>query len=594
LRLSERAARAGSAAHARDPRVAELEALLATATGPAERLAYMLALADHLGGLDARESLRYAEDAEALAGRLNRQAARAEALYLTGRGAEQLLDYARALGMYADALIAFEAVDDMAGVAKVLRALGYLHDTLGDFATALDHLFRALALDERNGTPASRAATLRTIGIVHSRSGDIAAGLDYYRQSLAHTEQSQEPVERGKTLNNIGINLKNLGRIEEALAALGEADAIFARLDQPLHRCSTRNNLGLAQERAGMFDLAEATLRDALALSQEVGYGQGVANAELALGRLMSRQQRHDEARDFLESALALCQRSGLRHLAAECHEALADHHESRGDYGTALVHQRRFHKAERELWSEAAVSKMRALQVHHEVEVARREAEAMRERQEALARANTELEALNASLTEANVVRIALVDQLERQTYEDALTGLANRRRLDLRLAESFALVQRHGRPLAVAVADLDHFKRVNDEHSHAAGDAVLKTLAGLLQGQVRQTDLVARYGGEEFVLVLSEADAEAARVVCEKVRSTVEQHAWERIAPGLQLTISIGFCADTSHESAERMLAEADAELYAAKAAGRNRVSGTGSSLREVPAAPVRSAGP
>jgi diguanylate cyclase (GGDEF)-like protein len=565
-----------------DPKAATLAAQLAASRNPAERLGHMLALADHLGALDAREALRYAEDAEALADTLNRPAGRAEALYLKGRSAEQLLDYAGALGMYADALIAFEAVDDMVGVAKVLRGLGYLHDSLGDFATALDHLFRALALDERNGTPASRAATLRTIGIVHSRSGDIATGLDYYRQSLAFAEQSGEPVERGKTLNNIGINLKNLGRVEESLAALAEADALFARLDMPLNRSSTLNNLGLAQERAGMLDLAERTLREALALSQRTGYGAGVANAELALGRLISRQQRPDEARQFLDSALALCQRTGLRQLAAECHEALADHLESRGEYGAALIHHRRFHKAERALWSEAAVTKMRALQVYHEVEAARREAEAMRERQEALARANAELEALNASLTEANVVRIALVDQLERQTYEDALTGLANRRRLDLRLSESFALVQRHGRPLAVAVADLDHFKRVNDEHSHAAGDAVLKTLAGLLQGQVRQTDLVARYGGEEFVLVLSEADAEAARVVCEKIRGTVEQHDWHAIAAGLSLTISIGFCADTSHDSAERMLAEADAELYAAKAAGRNRVSGTGSSLR------------
>jgi diguanylate cyclase (GGDEF)-like protein len=569
--------------------VAALARALAAAGSPPERLGHMLALADHLGSLDAREALRYAEDAEALATTLNRQAARAEALYLKGRSAEQLLDYGRALGMYADALIAFEAVDDMVGVAKVVRSLGYLHDTLGDFATALDHLFRALALDERNGTPASRAATLRTIGIVHSRSGDLAAGLDYYRQSLAFAMQSEEPVERGKTLNNIGINLKNLGRIDEALAALGEADGLFAALDLPLNRCSTLNNLGLARERAGQYELAEETLRQALELSQRTGYGLGVANAELALGRLLSRQQLHEEAGRLLESALALCQRSGLRQAAAECHEALADHHESRGDYAAALMHQRRFHKAERELWSEAAVSKMRALQVHHEVEAARREAKAMRERQEALARANAELEALNASLTEANVVRIALVDQLERQTYEDALTGLANRRRLDLRLSESFALVQRHGRPLAVAVADLDHFKRVNDEHSHAAGDAVLRTLAGLLQSQVRQTDLVARYGGEEFVLVLSEADAEAARVVCEKIRSTVEQYDWQQITPGLALTVSIGFCADTSYESVERMLAEADAELYAAKAAGRNRVSGTGSSLREQPSAHV-----
>ena len=538
----------------------------------------MLDLADHLGGLDAREALQYAEEAASLAVALNRPQPRAEALFLKARSAEALLDYSRALGSYADALVAFEGVDDMGGLAKVLRALGFLHDTLGDFPSALDHLFRALALDERSGDAGSRAATLRTIGIVHSRSGDIATGLDYYRQSLALADADRHPVERAKTLNNLGINLKNLGKLDESLAALSEADAIFVRLGMPYLRSGTLNNLGLAQERTGDIALAEATLREALELSQRTGYGTGVANAQLALGRLCSRAQRTDEGRAFLEAALAMCNRHGLRQLASECHEALADHHESQGDYAAALTHYRRFHRIEREVLSETAGNKMRALQIQHEVEGARREAEMMRERQEALARANHELEALNASLTEANVLRISLVDQLERQTFEDALTGLANRRRLDQRLTESFALVQRHGRPLAVAVADLDHFKRVNDQHSHAIGDAVLKTLAGILQRQVRQTDLVARYGGEEFVLVLSETDDEAARVVCEKVRAAVADHPWSEVAPGLALTVSIGYCADTALDSAERMLAVADAELYAAKAAGRNCVCGSG----------------
>jgi diguanylate cyclase (GGDEF)-like protein len=541
----------------------------------------MLDLADHLGTLDAREALQYAEEASSLATSLNRPHPRAEALFLKARCAESLLDYSRALGSYADALVAFEGVDDMGGVAKVLRALGFLHDTLGDFPSALDHLFRALALDERSGDAGSRAATLRTIGIVHSRSGDVATGLDYYRQSLALADADRHPVERAKTLNNLGINLKNLGKLDESLAALTEADGIFVRLGMPYLRSGTLNNLGLAQERTGDVVLAESTLRAALELSQRTGYGTGIANAELALGRLCSRAQRTDEGRAFLESALAMCNRHGLRQVAAECHEALADHHESQGDYAAALTHYRRFHRIEREVLSETAGSKMRALQIQHEVEGARREAELMRERQEALARANHELEALNASLTEANVLRISLVDQLERQTFEDALTGLANRRRLDQRLTEAFALVQRHGRPLAVAVADLDHFKRVNDQHSHAVGDAVLKTLAGILQRQVRQTDLVARYGGEEFVLVLSETDEEAARVVCEKVRAAVADHPWTEVAPDLALTVSIGYCADTSLDSAERMLAVADAELYAAKAAGRNRVCGSGPSI-------------
>ena len=190
--------------------------------------------------------------------------------------------------------------------------------------------------------------------------------------------------------------------------------------------------------------------------------------------------------------------------------------------------------------------------------------------------RANAELDALNISLTEANLQKTILLDQLERQTYEDALTGLANRRRLDHRLADEFALALRHGRPLAVVMTDLDHFKLVNDRFSHAVGDAALRATAKILMSQVRHTDLVARFGGEEFVIVLVQTDHEAALHVCEKLRVAIANHVWTAIHPGLALTLSIGVCADTSLPTHERMLAMADRNLYSAKAAGRNRVVG------------------
>ena len=124
--------------------------------------------------------------------------------------------------------------------------------------------------------------------------------------------------------------------------------------------------------------------------------------------------------------------------------------------------------------------------------------------------------------------------------------------------------------------MADLDHFKTVNDRFSHAVGDAALRATATVLSTLVRHTDLVARFGGEEFVIVLVETDAEAAVQVCEKLRQAIASHAWTTIHPGLALTVSMGVCADTSVPSYDRMLALADRNLYRAKAAGRNRVVG------------------
>jgi len=541
---------------------------------PRQRLPLLLAAADGLSDVDPRRAQDFALEAVALATQLADDAALSEALYQQARCAEQLLEHGAALDLFAKALAGFEAQSNEMAIAKTLRAISFIHDTLGDFSRALDHQLRALEIDELIGNTSSRAATLRTIGLVCSKTGDHAAGLEFYRQSLALCTREGDAHERGKTLNNIGINLKNLGQFDEALAALCEALKLFERLGMPLRQAATLNNLGLVQEKLGDPGAAERTLRDALALSESIDYPQGVAHAHLALGRLCIAQARHEEARQRLHAALEICERHNIKLTWYESHEALADYYERIGDSANALLHFRRFHELEHEVQMEAAGNKLRAFAIQYQVAAARREAELQRERQEVLTSANKDLDALNVSLTEANLQKTILLDQLERQTFEDALTGLANRRRLDQRLADEFALALRHGRPLAVAIADLDHFKLVNDRFSHAIGDAALRTLAKLLTSQVRHTDLVARFGGEEFVLVLVQSDAEAARRVCEKLRVAVERHPWDSLHPGLKLTLSIGVCADTTLPGHERMLAMADRNLYIAKAGGRNRV--------------------
>jgi len=555
--------------------VDDLQRRLESALNPAQRLPLLLEAVDVISATDAHRALDHAVEAAAVAAKLADGRAHAEALFQQGRCRELLLEHGAALALYARAQEGFEAAGDEPAVARALRALSFLQDILGDFSHALDHQLRALEIDERNGITANRAVTLRTIGLVCSKTGDHAAGLEFYRQSLAACAgENHNEHERAKTLNNIGINLKNLGRFDESLAALTEALQVFEALGLPLLQCVTLNNIGLVHDKLGDMAAAERTLRDALARSESLDYVQGTAHAQMALGRLYAAQLRNEEAQERLHLALRICERHSLDLTCFECHEALALLYERLGDFVKALHHFRRFHEIEREVQLESASNKLRAFAIQFQVTTAKRDAELQRQRQAVLTRANSELDALNVSLTEANLQKTMLLDRLERQTFEDALTGLANRRRLDQRLADEFALALRHGRPLAVAIADLDNFKLVNDRYSHAVGDAVLRAVAMLLSSQVRHTDLVARFGGEEFVLVLVQTDADAALRVCEKLRAAVERHAWDTMQPGLSLTISIGVCADTTLAGHERMLAAADRNLYLAKAGGRNRV--------------------
>jgi diguanylate cyclase (GGDEF)-like protein len=155
--------------------------------------------------------------------------------------------------------------------------------------------------------------------------------------------------------------------------------------------------------------------------------------------------------------------------------------------------------------------------------------------------------------------------EQLQRLSMEDALTGLANRRGLERRLA--LALAQPGEEPLFVAVLDVDQFKAVNDRHSHQVGDRVLKALAGLFQQQLRSEDIAGRWGGDEFVLAFRAAGAAQAQAVVERVRRAVHQHPWEALAPGLAVSISLGLTQASPDDDLDALLLRSDLGMYAHK---------------------------
>lgn len=123
-------------------------------------------------------------------------------------------------------------------------------------------------------------------------------------------------------------------------------------------------------------------------------------------------------------------------------------------------------------------------------------------------------------------LMNVHLYTETQRLARTDPLTGLANRRTFERRLEEEIVRVRRYEHPLSLLMADLDHFKAYNDTYGHQVGDAMLQQVAELLQGAVRETDLVARYGGEEFVILLPETPPDGVRAVAEKIRETVEEH--------------------------------------------------------------------
>jgi len=194
----------------------------------------------------------------------------------------------------------------------------------------------------------------------------------------------------------------------------------------------------------------------------------------------------------------------------------------------------------------------------------------------EVLARANEALMQMTLESERENVALHAAQEKLTAEASTDALTGLANRRHLEEYLAEHFRIAARYGTPLSLMIADIDHFKKVNDTHGHLAGDEVLRHVAAVVKATVREADLCARYGGEEFVVVMPATTLEGAAESAERVRRAVSAAVVSVEGTPIPVTLSAGcstYRAD-GPDTPDWLVKEADLALYEAKRSGRNAV--------------------
>jgi two-component system cell cycle response regulator len=168
--------------------------------------------------------------------------------------------------------------------------------------------------------------------------------------------------------------------------------------------------------------------------------------------------------------------------------------------------------------------------------------------------------------------------EQYQKQLFEsalrDGLTNTFNRRYFLDRLHGELRFAVRHTKPVALLFVDIDHFKKINDNHGHQAGDHVLSGVARVMMTTIRAEDVLARYGGEEFAIICREIELEGAAVLANRLVTAVAQKKFEYGGQIIPVTISVGAAVDRGGEAAQGLIANADAAMYEAKRSGRNRV--------------------
>ena len=449
---------------------------------------------------------------------------------------------------------------------ELMRTLTLAGSDVGEFALALDAAQEAVSLTVANGGGSALQATM-LMAIVCERMGDSWHALRLLNTAL-DGDTSSEPALAVVMACNwlcvicIGImhRLQGSGADDECRNLLSRARLVGERArtilqgtPHALYEVAVLGNLAEAMLYQGELDAAGQLLVRAHAQAVQRGLNAYAWRVQASRGSWMLATGQPVLA---LEAMTALLDEMGdapppqtevrVRHVAYLACRTLGRDHEALGYFEQVERAERIRSMAQLRAQSQLFVTRSEAQQAAWQTEQARQDAQRQRQRAAEL-----------ATIAE-----------------HDPLTGLGNRRHFDRRCAELLPPAACERRPLSLALIDIDHFKAVNDEFGHAAGDEVLQELARLLHENLRARDVVARHGGEEFVVVLPDTGLDGAAEVCERLRARVAGHLWpSEPLRRRRITISVGLTTAPDYDAAV-LLQRADEALYRAKRTGRNRL--------------------
>ncbi|MFI5932938.1 diguanylate cyclase [Actinoplanes sp. NPDC051494] len=480
------------------------------------------------------------------------------------------------LGRQAETLVAADHAEAVASAFGDVRTLRSIRLARLYALTALGRLQEALAVGEELTTPAGPRATdakiLADTGEVLLRMGRIDDGLQHLARAMVILDTAPRgSVRYVSAMYSLCDAAKVAELFELADESMAVPDGIFDFSEQyrsaaDQQRAELRLEWGLRLEQVGQEWEAQRLYSTSVELLERWRDPDGpLTSALLALG--LAKIGRHKESLDLIGELLMPARLTGQDHEARLLHLA---HGVVLRDTGDLRGARREFLAAD-----ELAALPAQRLIYRYELAVLATLEFPGEQAQSVLAALRGQLE----MLWRLRLDRRAMLQQAQRRlelelarttadqaATSDALTGLANRRVFDRRIVSAVTG--------ALLLIDVDRFKLINDAFSHGVGDTVLREIAGVLRTACRHDEVAIRFGGDEFAMFLSAGEREA-RLVAERIRTVILTRDWSDIAPGLRVTLSMGLATTRTGESGTDLYDRADANLYAAKRAGRNRLA-------------------
>lgn len=416
-----------------------------------------------------------------------------------------------------------------------------IHRHLGDAAQSLEHAVLSVELLDDTATGHMQIWHRAKLADALAFAGSMDAARERFDQAERLTTELDRPFLQLYVLNNYAYS-------EHAVGNYAQAELVAQRLRvlATTHNfeldATVLDTIGAIELGNGHYAAAEQTMLQCIEKYSLIRRDDADAMPEylLNLARAQRGLKAYERAQHSLDESRRLCADRELGHFLVQVHQEQAELHAARGEFAEAYEAHKSFFAAYMGLRSRQREAQARTRQALFETAEARQEAERFRE-----------------------------------QARRDPLTGLRNRRFIDEQLSRLIGT----DADLTVALVDLDHFKRINDQLSHDVGDQVLVQVAKILETElaaVSPDGFVARMGGEEFLMVLPGCPTQRAGRAVDSIRRAVGAYEWDGITQGLPVTISIGVACVSESEKATQpgLLSTADRNLYAAKHGGRDRV--------------------
>jgi len=400
--------------------IRRLEAQLESATDSRARVDALNALASALIASDAQRAMALSEQARQLAttGEFESepyQAGLAESLSNLGTAKYRLAEYDDALSDLLEALALFDDLGDLQKRATVLNSVAGIHYYLGNYPYSLECSLEILGISRDIGDRKLEARALNAIGILQSQTGEQPAALDYFLDSLGIFREIGNGHGEADALNNSGIVYRQMADYQAALGHCLEALQIYQDLGAKQGRAEALGSIGEIYRDLGDYPQALDHFHQGVDVAREIGNKSEEVFSLMYIGEIHVKQSDINGALPYLHQAVEVAEKAGLQYQVAECHKALAEAYRQAGEFEMALDHCARFHTVNESIFNEKADSRLRSLQVVHEVESVTKEAELQRAANEALRQEIVERRRVEEELGQAK----ALAEEASRAKSE-------------------------------------------------------------------------------------------------------------------------------------------------------------------------------